>query len=96
MRQKVGIAIATARGVKNYLFDEPTSGLDPGASHDFTQLLCQLKGRGAAVLMATHDLFHVKQTATRVAILQQGKLRCEQSLDALSLEDLQRLYNETR
>jgi ABC-2 type transport system ATP-binding protein len=96
MRQKVGIAIAAARGVNNYLFDEPTSGLDPGASHDFARLLRQLKDRGAAVLMATHDLFHVKQAATRVAILQQGILRCEHSLDGIGLEELQSLYNETR
>ena len=36
MRQKVGIAIALAKGAKALLLDEPTSGLDPKASNEFS------------------------------------------------------------
>jgi ABC-2 type transport system ATP-binding protein len=56
MRQKVGIAIALAKDAKALLLDEPTSGLDPSASYEFSVLLRRFAERGAAVLMATHDL----------------------------------------
>ena len=63
MRQKVGIAIALAKGAKALLLDEPTSGLDPKASNEFSDLLKQLSADGVAVLMATHDLFRAKESA---------------------------------
>jgi ABC-2 type transport system ATP-binding protein len=48
MRQKVGIAIALAKGAKALLLDEPTSGLDPKASNEFSDLLRRLSGNGVA------------------------------------------------
>lgn len=90
MRQKVGIALALAKGTKALLLDEPTSGLDPSASLEFSNLVRQLAQNGAAVLMATHDLLRVKDTATRVGILVDGRLREEiagAELASVSLED---------
>ena len=72
MRQKVGVAIALAKQATALLLDEPTSGLDPKASNEFSQLLEQLKVEGAAILMATHDLFRAKETGTRVGIMREG------------------------
>ncbi|MGH9628798.1 MAG: ABC transporter ATP-binding protein, partial [Bryobacteraceae bacterium] len=42
MRQKVGIAIATAKKARALLLDEPTSGLDPKAANEFSELLKRL------------------------------------------------------
>lgn len=95
MRQKVGIAIALAKQAKALLLDEPTSGLDPSASHEFSQLLRQLRERGVAILMATHDLFRAKQDATRVGIMRHGKLAHMLSADELRHTDLEKLYLET-
>ena len=95
MRQKVGIAIALAKQAKALLLDEPTSGLDPSASHEFSQLLRQLRQRGVAILMATHDLFRAKQDATRVGIMRHGKLAHILSADELRHTDLEKLYLET-
>jgi len=95
MRQKVGIAIALAKQAKALLLDEPTSGLDPSASHEFSQLLRQLRERGVAILMATHDLFRAKQDATRVGIMRHGKLAHILSAAELSHTDLEKLYLET-
>ncbi len=95
MRQKVGIAIALAKQAKALLLDEPTSGLDPSASHEFSQLLRQLRERGIAILMATHDLFRAKQDATRVGIMRHGKLAHELTAAELSHADLEKLYLET-
>ncbi len=73
-RQKVGIAIAMARGAKALLLDEPTSGLDPRAANEFAGSIDALRRQGVAVLMVTHDLFLAKQCATRAGIMQRGRL----------------------
>ena len=92
MRQKVGIAIAIAKQVNALLLDEPTSGLDPKASNEFSALIGQLRKRGVAVLMATHDLFRAKETGTRVGIMRYGRLATEMSTDEIGHADLERIY----
>jgi ABC-2 type transport system ATP-binding protein len=94
MRQKVGVAIALAKQAKALLLDEPTSGLDPKASNEFSNLLLQLKEEGAAILMATHDLFRAKETGTRIGIMREGQLVQELSTDEVSHADLERIYLE--
>ena len=95
MRQKVGIAIALAKDAKALILDEPTSGLDPSASHEFSVLLRRFAARGAAVLMATHDLFRAKEVAARVGIVRHGKLAHTLTAAELKHIDLEKLYLET-
>jgi ABC-2 type transport system ATP-binding protein len=95
MRQKVGIAMAFAKNAKALILDEPTSGLDPSASHEFSVLLRGFAESGAAVLMATHDLFRAKQIANRVGIVRHGKLVHALTAAELSHTDLEKLYLET-
>lgn len=92
MRQKVWIAVALAKQAKALLLDEPTSGLDPQAASEFSALLKQASEAGVAVLTTTHDLFHAKQTATRIGIMKQGRL--VENLDSRQIADtdLQALY----
>ncbi|MDJ0926261.1 MAG: ABC transporter ATP-binding protein [Gammaproteobacteria bacterium] len=92
MRQKVGVAIALAKQAKALLLDEPTSGLDPKASNEFSELLLRLKSDGAAILMATHDLFRAKETGTRIGIMREGQLVQELSTDEVSHADLEQIY----
>jgi len=92
MRQKVGIAIALAKGASALLFDEPTSGLDPKASNEFSGLLAMLRERGAAVLMATHDLFRAKESGTHVGIMRRGRLVQTLGTADIGHVDLERLY----
>jgi ABC-2 type transport system ATP-binding protein len=94
MRQKVGVAIALAKQAKALLLDEPTSGLDPKASNEFSELLIQLKGDGASILMATHDLFRAKETGTRIGIMREGHLIQELSTGEVSHADVERIYLE--
>ncbi len=94
MRQKVGVAIALAKNAKALLLDEPTSGLDPKASNEFSELLLQLKEQGAAIFMATHDLFRAKETGTRIGIMREGQLVQEMRSDDVSHSDLERIYLE--
>jgi ABC-2 type transport system ATP-binding protein len=92
MRQKVGIAIAMAKRAKALLLDEPTSGLDPKASNEFSELLRRLSGDGAAILMATHDLFRAKESGSRVGIMRHGELRTTLSTSEFGHADLERIY----
>ncbi|MCC6172440.1 MAG: ABC transporter ATP-binding protein, partial [Gammaproteobacteria bacterium] len=63
-------------------------------SNEFSALLLQLKAEGAAILMATHDLFRAKETGTRIGIMKQGRLVQELSTDEVSHADLERIYLE--
>jgi ABC-2 type transport system ATP-binding protein len=94
MRQKVGVAIAIAKKAKALLLDEPTSGLDPKAANEFSELLKKMSGAGAAILMATHDLFRAKETGTRVGIMKHGRLVAELRTEEIGHADLERIYLE--
>lgn len=94
MRQKVGIAIAIAKGAAALLLDEPTSGLDPKASHEFCEILKRLRDEGVAILMATHDLFRAKETGTRIGIMKTGRLVAALGTNEIGHADLERLYLE--
>lgn len=94
MRQKVGVAIALAKQAQALLLDEPTSGLDPKASNEFSALIQELQADGAAILMATHDLFRAKETGTQIGIMREGRLLQELDADQVSHADLERIYLE--
>lgn len=91
MRQKVGVAIALAKQAQLLLLDEPTSGLDASAANDLSNVIRTASQRGIAVLMATHDLFRVKDVADRLGILRAGRMVDERdaaTLDPVALEQL--------
>lgn len=94
MRQKVGIAIAYAKKAKVYLLDEPASGLDPLASNELSQLLKKLAAEGATILMASHDIFRVREVCHRIGILKQGELVKELRSEEVSANELEQLYLE--
>ena len=94
MRQKVGIAIALAKEAKVYLLDEPASGLDPLASTELSSMLKKISNRGAAVLMASHDIFRVRETCNRIGILKGGELVKEMDTSIVSTEELEKIYIE--
>lgn len=94
MRQKVGIAIAYAKKAKVYLLDEPASGLDPLASNELSALLKKLASAGATILMASHDIFRVREVCHRIGILKNGSLVKELHSKEVSANELEQLYLE--
>ena len=94
MRQKVGIAIAYAKKAKVYLLDEPASGLDPLASNELSVLPKKLATDGATILMASHDIFRVREVCHRIGILRQGELVKELRSEDVSANQLEKLYLE--
>lgn len=94
MRQKVGIAIALAKGAHSLLLDEPLSSLDPLAANEFGARLLALKASGTAILMATHDVFRAREIADRIGIMKQGRLVELIEGRSLAPDELDRLYAE--
>ncbi|NYZ63224.1 ABC transporter ATP-binding protein [Luteimonas deserti] len=94
MRQKVGVALAIAKEARVLLLDEPTSGLDPQASAEFHDLVARRRDAGAAVLMATHDLFRARQVADRIGIMRAGRLVRSLEAGVLSAQQLESAYLE--
>jgi ABC-2 type transport system ATP-binding protein len=74
MRRKVGIAIAIAKNAKALLLDELTSGLDPKAANEFSEILKKMRDSGAAIPVATLDLFRAKDSGARVGIMTHGRM----------------------
>ncbi|MDA9727064.1 ABC transporter ATP-binding protein [Bacteroidota bacterium] len=92
MRQKVGIAIAYAKKAKVYLLDEPASGLDPLSSNELSELLKKLARNGSSILMASHDIFRVRETCNKIGILKNGKLIKEMDTNNVSSNELESIY----
>lgn len=94
MRQKVGIAIALAKEASVYLLDEPASGLDPLASNELSALLRKLASNGAGILMASHDIFRIRETCNRIGIIKNGELLKEMDTSDVSTNELENIYIE--
>jgi ABC-type multidrug transport system ATPase subunit len=84
MRQRLGLARAMLGAPSVLVLDEPTNGLDPEGIADMRRFLRELPERsGATVLVSSHLLGEIEQTATHVGILSQGKLVLEGELEGL-------------
>lgn len=92
MRQKVGIAIAYAKKAKVLLLDEPASGLDPLASNELSELLKSLAKSGTSILMASHDIFRVREVCDKIGILKNGALVKQLKSEEVSANELESLY----
>jgi ABC-type multidrug transport system ATPase subunit len=84
MRQRLGLARAMLGAPPVLILDEPTNGLDPEGIADMRHFLRELPERsGATVLLSSHLLGEIEQTATHIGILSQGRLVLEGALSEL-------------
>ena len=83
MKQRLGLAAALLGDPQVLLLDEPANGLDPAGIAWLRGLLRGLADEGRTILVASHVLGEVAQTADRVVIVSAGRLRFAGPLDEL-------------
>jgi len=69
LKQRVAIARTLMHDPPVVLLDEPTSGLDPQSARLVRDLVLDLKARGHAVIISTHNLDEAERMADRVGVL---------------------------
>jgi len=74
MKKRFLIALALFQNPKNYLFDESFSGLDPVGIRLLKDILLELRNRGSAIILSSHILPEIEETADRVAIIHNGSI----------------------
>lgn len=74
MKQRLGIAQALLGDPGTLLFDEPVNGLDPEGVHWLRGLLRGLAAQGRAVLVSSHLLTEVAQTADHLVVIGKGRV----------------------
>ena len=82
-KQKVGIIAAFMHDPDVIILDEPTSGLDPLMQNRFIELVLDEEKRGKTILMSSHMFEEVERTCHRVAIIKDGTLVVNDSVNAL-------------
>ena len=82
-RQKIGLVLAFMHQPELLILDEPTSGLDPLMQREFESLLRETVADGRTVFLSSHELDEVQRIADRVAIIKQGRLVAEDTVDGL-------------
>jgi peptide/nickel transport system ATP-binding protein len=75
MRQRVVLALALAANPRLIVADEPTTALDVSIQAQIIQLLKRLaRDHGTAVMLITHDMGVIAETADRVAVMYAGRI----------------------
>jgi len=83
MRQKLGIILALAHAPRLLILDEPTNSLDPLVQQLLHEILRELARKGNTIFFSSHSLSEVEQLCERVAIVRDGELVADESLDKL-------------
>ena len=82
-RQRVGMAQALLHEPDVLILDEPTAGLDPNQIHDVRETIRKL-GQNKTILLSTHILQEVEAMASRVLFIDDGRLKRDEPIDALT------------
>ena len=84
MKQRLGLAAALLGFPRLLILDEPTNGLDPAGIQEMRELIRSLPGRfGMTVVVSSHLLSEIDQMADHVAIIREGELVFQDTLEAL-------------
>ena len=84
--RRVALAGVLAMQPKVLVLDEPTAGLDPRARDYLLKDVKQLNEEGTTVVLISHAMDEVARLATRVAVLEKGKLVMEGPTDEVFIQ----------
>ena len=92
MKQKLAVVSAWLHDPKLIVMDEPFVGLDPKASHLLKEMMREHCDKGGAIFFSTHVLEVAEKLCDKVAIIKQGKLVKEGTMEEVkgdeSLEEV--------
>jgi ABC-2 type transport system ATP-binding protein len=94
MKQRIGIAQALLNDPELLIVDEPTAGLDPAERVRFRTLLSSLT-RNRIVLLSTHIISDVEAVASRLVILQEGRVLADTTPEALLAQTAGKVWSVT-
>jgi ABC-2 type transport system ATP-binding protein len=83
MQRRLDVALALVHKPKVLFLDEPTTGLDPEVRAEMWEEIERLTGEGLTVLLTTHYLEEADRLASRLAIVDRGKVVAEGTPDEL-------------
>jgi ABC-2 type transport system ATP-binding protein len=84
MQQRLGLAQSLMNGPQLIVLDEPTDGLDPVGRREVRDVLKRLRDQGHTIFLNSHLLSEVELVCDRVAILDQGKVVRQGTVDELT------------
>lgn len=84
MKQRLAIANALLQPRELLVLDEPTNGLDPQGTREIRNLVRTLASEGITFFISSHLLVEIEQICTHLAVMSQGRLVEQGSLEELS------------
>ena len=73
MQQKLQFAVTVLHEPQLVIVDEPFSGLDPVNTRVLEELLREMRSRGVAIVMSTHQMHQVESMADRLLMISRGR-----------------------
>lgn len=93
MKQRLAIARCISHKPEILLLDEPINGLDPVGIKDIRELFINLKKGGTTIILSSHILSEILQTAESIVILSNGNLKHLGKIDALKEQHRDEIEN---
>lgn len=84
MQQRTGIAMALVNDPELVILDEPTDGVDPVGRREIRDVLVRMREEGRTVFLNSHLLSEVEMVCDSVAIMVQGRVVSQGSIDELT------------
>jgi D-xylose transport system ATP-binding protein len=95
-RQAVELCRFVHWGGKLVLLDEPFAALGVRQTHRGLEMIEQVKARGVAVIVITHNMLHAFQVADRIVVLRQGKVAGIRAVDETTTDEVVTLITGER
>ena len=81
-KRRVGFAVSILGNPPILLLDEPTDGLDPNQKEHMIGLIKDMS-KDKTIIISTHLLDEVQEIASRIMIMNKGKIKVDGDLDAI-------------
>lgn len=84
MKQRLGLAATVLGDPELVILDEPANGLDPEGMREIREIIGRMAGDGTTIFLSSHLLWEVERTCTHVAIIEEGRLVREGSVEEIT------------